>query len=247
MPDLEAWFQHVSVISPVGFALVALAGLSMGVAPSSLPLASVVAGFVGAQSRDGETSARMTGLWLSAGFVLGLATVDAAVGVFFGFLGFATIRVLAGSLAVTNLVIAVLLIVLGLALLRKIHIVIPILRPRSSRVDSFTAAYALGIPFGLSVCPACTPMLLPILGAAAVTATPWVGGVLLLVFGLARGIPLLIVGAATEKIKTVPRFTLWVPKIERASGVLLLLAAIYFLYQSGVYAGLFAPLMASMS
>ena len=85
-------------------------------------------------------------------------------------------------------------------------------------------------------------MVLPILGAAAVSGAPWAGGVLLLVFGLARGIPLLIVGAATEKIKAVPRFAMWVPKMERASGVLLLLAAIYFLYRSAVYAGLLAPM-----
>ncbi len=247
MLDLDTWFQHVSVASPIGFALVALAGLIMGVAPNSLSLASVVAGYVGGQSRGAETDTRMTGLRLSAAFVLGLATVDAAIGVFFGFLGFPIIRVLSGSLAITNLVLVVLLFLLGLALLRKIHIVIPVLRPSARQVNSFREAYALGIPFGLSVCPACTPMVLPILGAAAVSGTPWLGGLLLLVFGLARGIPLLVVGAATEKIKTMPRFALWVPKIERASGVLLLLAALYFLYQSAVYAGLVAPSTASMS
>ena len=241
MLNLDAWFQHVSIVSLPGFALVAVAGLVMGVAPSSLPLASVVAGYVGGQGRDGETWKRSTGLRLAAGFVLGVATVDAAVGVLFGFVGMAAIRILAGSLAVTNLVLAALLVVLALALLRKIHIVIPVLKPKPRRVDSFKAAYTLGVPFGLSVCPACTPMLLPILGAAALTGTPWLGGVLLLVFGLARGIPLLIVGAATESIKTAPRFTLWVPTIERASAIVLLLAAIYFLYQSAIYAGLVAP------
>ncbi len=242
MLDIDAWFQHVSVTSPLGFALVGLAGLIMGVAPSSLPLASIVAGYVGGQSRGGETNKRTTGLRLSAGFALGLATVDAVIGVFFGFLGFTIIRILAGSLAITNLVLAILLVVLGLALLRKIHIVIPVLRPRPRQVDSFKAAYALGIPFGLSVCPACTPMVLPILGAAAVSGTPWLGGLLLLVFGLARGVPLLIVGAATERIKAMSRFAMWVPKIERASGVLLLLAAVYFLYQSAVYGLLLAPM-----
>ena len=128
MPDLDAVFQHVSAMSPLGFTLVALAGLVMGIAPSSLPLASVVAGYVGAQSPDGETNTRMTGLRIAAGFVLGMATVDTAVGIFFGFVGFTIIRLLAGSLAVTNLVLAVLLVVMGLTLLRKIHIVIPVLR-----------------------------------------------------------------------------------------------------------------------
>lgn len=242
MLDPDTWLQQVSITSPLGFALVAVAGLVIGVAPSSLPLASVVAGYVGGQARERDANGPRKGLWLTTGFVLGLATVDAAIGVLFGFIGFAAIRFLANSLAVTNLVLAALLVVLGLALLRKIHIVLPDLRPTAHRVDSLTAAYALGLPFGLSVCPACTPTVLPILGAAALTGAPWVGGALLFLFGLARGIPLLVVGMAAEAIKGVPRFMMWVQKIERASGVLLLIAALYFLYQSGVYAGLMPPL-----
>lgn len=244
MLDLGAWLHHISITSPFGFALVALAGLIMGVAPSSLPLASVVAGYVGGQSRDEDADQRMAGLRLSAGFVLGVATVDAATGVVFGFLGFTIIRVLAGALVITNLVLAVVLLLLGLVLLRKLRIVTPVRKTRPRRVDSFKAAYTLGIPFGLSVCPACTPMVLPILGAAALTGKPWWGGALLLVFGMARGVPLLVVGTAVEAIKGVPRFATWVPKIERAGGILLLLAALYFFYQSAVYAGLVVPLKA---
>lgn len=243
MLNPESWLTQVSVMSPLGFALVALAGLVIGVAPSSLPLASVVAGYVGGQTREREVNRLRKGLLLSAGFILGLATVDAAIGVLFGFIGFTAIRVLAKSLAITNLILAALLVVLGLALLRKIHIVVPVLRPTPRRVDSFIAAYTLGIPFGLSICPACTPMVLPMLGAAALTGTPWLGGALLFVFGIARGVPLLVVGAATETIKGVPRFMMWVPKIERASGVLLLLAALYFLYQSAAFAGFVPPLV----
>jgi cytochrome c-type biogenesis protein len=36
---------------------------------------------------------------------------------------------------------------------------------------------------------------------------------------------------------------MWVPQIEKACGVLLLLAALYFLYQCAAYAGLVAPLI----
>jgi cytochrome c-type biogenesis protein len=239
---VHAWFEHISVISPVGIALVALAGLSMGLAPSALPLASVIAGYVSTRAVGWDDSDLRKGLLLSAGFVLGMATVDAAVGILFGFVGFAVIGALAGSLAITNLVLGALLVVVGLALLRKVHIVLPVLRPTPRRVNSFGAAFGLGIPFGLSVCPACTPMVLPILGAAAATGTPWLGGIVLLVFGLARGIPLLIVGFMTDKVRAVPRFATWIPKIEWVSGVLLILSAVYFLYLSAMYAGFIAPI-----
>ncbi|AGK57126.1 cytochrome c biogenesis protein transmembrane region [Hyphomicrobium denitrificans 1NES1] len=243
MSYIQAWLEQVSLASPLGFAVMALAGLVMGIAPSSYPLATVVAGCVGGQTR-GEQKAWLSsrGLVLSAGFVLGIATVDAVIGVLVGFLGFAIIRALAGSLAVTNLALGLLLIVLGLALLRKIRFFTPVLSPRPHRVQSFAAAYALGVPFGLSVCPACTPMVLPVLGAAALSGTPWLGGALLLVFGIARGAPLLLVGAAAERLKDLPRVMMLAPAVERVSGVLLLLAALYFLYQSAVYAGFLPPL-----
>ncbi len=109
------------------------------------------------------------------------------------------------------------------------------------RVDSFPTAYALGIPFGLSTCPACAPMMLPILGAAAATGEPWLGAVLLFTFGLARGVPLVVAGTATGVITHVQRAARWVPVVERSGGILLLLAALYFVYQSAAYAGLVTP------
>lgn len=242
MPDLAAWLDQISAMSPPAFAVVAFAGLTMGVAPSSLPLFSVVVGYVAGQAEEQESTARAKGLLLAGGFVLGMATVDAAIGALFGFLGYAVIQTLASYLALTNLFIAALLVFLGLVLLRKVRIRLPVFRPEIRRLDPFTAAFALGIPFGLSSCPACTPMMLPILGAAAVTGEPWLGAVLLFTFGLARGVPLLIAGVAAGTIKHVRRFATWVSTIERASGLLLLVAALYFLYQSAAATGIFPPL-----
>lgn len=245
MPDLSAWFDQISATSPLAFALVALAGLTMGVAPSSLPLYSVVVGYAGAPAitdRSGTASGKGRGLKWSAGFVLGMATVDAAIGALFGFLGYGIIRTLSGFQALTNFMIAALLTLFGLALLRKIRIRNPLLRPKVRKADSFPAAYALGIPFGLSTCPTCTPMILPILGAAAATGVPWLGGLLLLIFGLARGLPLLLAGTMAGMLTGVRRITPWIPTLEKACGVLLFAAAFYFLYQSAVFLGLVPPL-----
>ena len=243
MFDLSAWLDQVSAMSSLAFALVALAGLTMGVAPSSLPLYSVVVGYVAAQgapARD-RTKSRSRGFLLASGFVLGMASVDAAIGAVFGLVGYVVVQLLASYLVLTNLLLAALLVLLGLALLRWIRLPLPVLRPDVRRADGFLAAYLLGVPFGLSACPACTPMVLPILGAAAATGTPWLGAVLLFVFGLARGVPLVIAGTAAGTLTHVRRFTTWVPKIEQASGVLLLLAALFFVYQAAAYAGYVTP------
>ena len=58
MTELLAQFQALPTISLAAFALVAAAGLLMGVAPSSLPLVSVVVGSVagrGKKQEKGET------------------------------------------------------------------------------------------------------------------------------------------------------------------------------------------------
>lgn len=239
--ELLGQLQEISAASPAAFALAMLAGLVMGVAPSSVPLMSVMVGSVAGQTEAKTPTGVRRALLFSIGFVLGMATVDAAIGGLFGFLGSVVIEVLVGYLSVTNLAVAALLAAIGLALLRLVQVPWPRLQVSPRPVNSFGAAYALGVPFGLSTCPACTPMVLPILGAAAATGEAWLGAALLFVFGLTRGVPLLIAGSATGAIKHLRHVTPFVPKLERAGGVLLLLAALFFFYQSAAYAGLVPP------
>lgn len=242
MPDLLGQFLELPAASLAAFGLVGAAGLLMGVAPGSLPLVSVVVGSVAGRATVETRPAGRRGLLFAAGFVLGIATIDAAMGGLFGFVGETMIRVLVGSLVVTNLVLAAVLVAMGLALLRWIRVPWPRLPARPRAVSSFGGAYALGLPFGLSTCPACTPMVLPVLGAAAATGEAWVGAALLFTFGLARGVPLLVAGAATGAAMRLRRAAGWVPRIERAAGALLVLVALYFVYQSASYGGVVPPL-----
>ncbi|RWI36106.1 cytochrome c biogenesis protein CcdA [Mesorhizobium sp.] len=241
MIELEPLLQNVTALTPLAVALVALAGLAVGIAPSSFPLISVAAGLAAGQGVATSGNRRIAGLWLSLGFALGIATVDAVLGAMFGLAGFAVLRVLVGYLALAYAMLAVVLAITGLALLRIIHIIIPVVTPSAKPTQSFLGSYLLGLPFGLSTCPACTPLLLPVVAAAATTADPPMGAVLMATFGLARGIPIVVAGTAAGTLghlRHTYRFTLWV---ERAGGALLLAAALYFFYQAAVYAGWLSP------
>lgn len=242
MIELLARFQELPTTSTAAFAVVAAAGLLMGLAPSSLPLISVVVGSVAGRGKSESYGTGRQGLLFASGFVLGIATIDALLGGLFGFLGNGLIRLLADSLAITNLVLAAILTVMGLALLRKIHVPWLRLQAHPREITSFGGAYALGIPFGLSTCPACTPMVLPVLGAAAATGEAWVGAALLFTFGVARGVPIVVAGAITGSAMRLTRTRAWVPRIERACGLLLLLVAIYFVYESAAAMGVAPPL-----
>lgn len=241
MIELEPLLQDISALTPFSVAVVAAAGLVVGIAPSSVPLMSVAAGFAAGQGAAVSGGRRMAGFWLSLGFALGVATVDAVLGALFGLAGFAVLHVLASYLALAYAVLAVVLTVTGLALLRLIHIVIQVIRPSAKPTGSLLGSYLLGLPFGLSTCPACTPLLLPVVAAAATTADPLMGAVLMATFGLARGVPIVVVGTAAGTLghsRHTYQFTLWV---ERASGALLLAAALYFSYQAAIYAGWLPP------
>lgn len=67
------------------------------------------------------------------------------------------LRVVNGALAYIYGLLAVMLALTGLALLRFIRIPVPVLHPTARPAQSFIASYVLGLPFGLSTCPACTP------------------------------------------------------------------------------------------
>lgn len=124
MIELEPLLQEITALTPFAVALVALAGLVVGIAPSSFPLMSVAAGLATGQGAADAGSRRIGGFWLSVGFVLGIATVDAVLGALFGLAGFAVMRILARYLALAYdpLMGAVLMATFGLA--RGIPIVV---------------------------------------------------------------------------------------------------------------------------
>lgn len=241
MSELEQLLQNITALTPLTVALVVLAGLVVGIAPSSFPLLSVAAGLAAGQGTANPSQQRIQGLKLSAGFALGIATVDAVLGALFGLMGLAVLRVLVSFLGIAYALLAVVLTIIGLALLRVVHIVIPALTPSAKSNPSFLGSYLLGVPFGLSTCPACTPLLLPVVGAAAFTADPLMGAILMFTFGLARGVPIMVAGTAVGMLSHLRHsgsFTRW---IERLGGAATLAAATYYYYQATIYFGWLSP------
>lgn len=242
MFELEGLLSEVSGLTPTSLLVVLLTGIIVGVSPSSFPLLSVATGFVAGKGTDERSSIRRQGFILSFGFVCGIALVDAVLGAFFGSVGFVVLRVLNQYMSYAYTLITLLLVFLGLVLLRIIRVRIRLLQPSKRAATNFFSAFLLGIPFGLSTCPACTPLLLPVLAVAASSGDPLLAGVLLFTFGFARGIPILIVGTIADAVTQTKYFYSWVAGVERLGGILLLLAAPYFAYQAVVYAGWAPPI-----
>lgn len=238
------WISETPMASPAGFAVVALAGVVMGFAPNMLPLVPVIFGVVSGEhgTAGGAGDRRFRGFHLALAFALGMATVDAVIGVLFGLLGYYVASTLAAYLSLSNFLLGVFLIVVALALLRVVRFRLPFAMPAPRTVKTAFGAYLLGIPFGIAMCPACTPLVLPIIAGISATGVPLLAGALLFTFGLGRSVPLIVVGSAAGVVKGLTMVPGWIVRLERLGGAVLILAGLYYLYQSAVYKGLASPL-----
>lgn len=209
-------------LAVVGLALAF--GLLVGFAPSTLAMAPVVVGYVGgAQARSIPRA-----LGLSGSFVAGMVAVDVALGALFALAGRGALRVLGAGLPLWYGLVTAVLVVLAVINLGLWRPGLPSLAPRSRVPARPLGGFALGVPFGLVTCPACTPLLLPIALGAAATADPGYGAALLGAFALGRGLPLIALGASGRGLALVHAGARLMPWLKGSLGVLLLVAAGYF-------------------
>lgn len=121
------------------------------------------------------------------------------------------------------------LILLGLLWNGWLRLPLPALALRAKRPAGAWGAFALGIPFSIAVCPACTPVLLALLGVVAAIGSPWLGVVLLLAFALGRALPIILGAWAVgwlEGLRALGRFR---RAFDVAGGVTLVVTGIYLL------------------
>lgn len=219
-------------IAAYGVAL--LGGLVAGFGPCILPMLPAVFGYVTGtvgQEPVGEgTRARAgRGLALSAVFVLGMSLVFAAIGAAAGIIGHA---LLLGAWA--TYVVAAICLVIGLQMLGtialpvdRLNAALPMRRPETG---GFLGAFVFGMLFGLVASPCSTPILAAIATIAATTGSAAKGAGLLFVYGIGKGVPLLLLGVASGSLTFMRSISRATPALTKVGGVGLLGAAGYLVW-----------------
>ncbi len=226
MPTLDQVHESLrgmETASPLAFVLAAAAGLLLALTPTAMATVPVVMGYVA-----GEPGLRR---WKAAtrslAFVLGTATTFGIYGLIFAWAG-SSLAPLFG----TNgyLIAGVVMVLLGLAMLGKLRLRIPVIASPERQVESMWGAYALGLPFGFvgSACPCSIPVVLAMLFYAGSIGSPWFGAALLFVFAFVRGLPLLLAGTFAGLLKEIKGFAKWQPRLEKASGLMLIVLGAVF-------------------
>jgi len=208
-----------------------VAGLVSFLSPCVLPLVpSYLAFITGMSLEDLEQGVdRKRTLVHAALFVTGFSLIFVLLGAGASFLGqfFILYRAWVERLG------GILIIVLGLHLAGALRLT-PLLRERRMHLADKPAGYlgtlGVGVAFGAGWTPCLGPILGAILTYGFARETMWTGVGLLSVYSLGLAVPFLVAALALDRfLQAFKGFRRWMPYLEKASGVLLVLLGLLLL------------------
>ncbi len=157
-------------------------------------------------------------------FVLGIAVAMAALGIAISLAGRIT-----GLGSGGRYLVALVPLLMGLHLVGWLHL--PLQWLTAGRVRA-GGAFGTGFLLSLVLGPCGTPMLAAVLSYAAYQGQMLYGALLLFLYGLGAGAPLLLVGASTAGLVRSLDAAGWTVWVDRGSGALLLLLGFYLLWSA---------------
>jgi cytochrome c-type biogenesis protein len=215
----------------VGIAIAFTAGLLSFLSPCVLPLVPSYLTFVTGMSLEDlqEGVNRRATFVHSILFVLGFSTIFVLLGAAASFLGqfFRYYEVWIARIG------GLIIIVLGMHLAGVLRLT-PLMREKRVHLADKPVGYlgtlGVGIAFGAGWTPCIGPILGAILTYGFSQDTMWAGVGLLSVYSLGLAVPFLLASLALDWfLQVFKRFRRWMPVVEKASGVLLIVLGLLLL------------------
>jgi cytochrome c-type biogenesis protein len=213
-------------------------GVLTSLTPCVYPMIPITAAIVGGQTAGetaGQPVSRARPALLTLTYVVGLAVVYSALGVFAGLTG-----TLFGSVSTNPWLYFAMANVLVLAALSMLDVV-PIRLPsgimnRAATMGTagrFSGAFLMGAMSGLVAAPCSAPVMAAVLTWVTVTHSAVLGFVYLLTFSLGMCALLVLVGLGTGGLARLPRAGAWMVTVKRIFALVMLGAAEYYLVKMG--------------
>jgi thiol:disulfide interchange protein DsbD len=198
-----------------------------------IPITAAIVG--GTSVNEAERLPKWRPAFLTLMYVLGLALVYSALGLFAGMTG-----TLFGSVS-TNpwlyFAMANLLLIAAFAMLDVLPVRVPnvILQRASSAGTAGRAsgAFTMGAMSGLVAAPCSAPVMAAVLTWVATTKSAMLGFAYLFVFSLGMCTLLVVVGLSSGSIARLPRAGLWMVWVKRFFAVVMIGVAQYYLIKMG--------------
>ena len=231
MPDLATLLNgNPALALPALFA----GGVLTSLTPCVYPMIPITAAIVGGQTA-GQPVSRARPALLTLTYVVGLASVYSALGVFAGLTG-----TLFGTVSTNPWLYFAMANVLVLAALSMLDVV-PIRLPagimaRAATMGTagrFSGAFIMGAMSGLVAAPCSAPVMAAVLTWVTVTHSAAIGFLYLLTFSLGMCALLVVVGLTTGGLARLPRAGAWMVTVKRIFALVMLGAAEYYLIKMG--------------
>jgi len=219
--------------------LVIVGGLITAFNPCCLPMYPAIFGFMGrsccqvAECEGDALPSPQIQTRTALIFVFGMAIATALMGLLTAGLGW----VFGRFDPLFQVVLALVPLAMGLHLLGLFPIKLPAWSVNglpdfatAQRYQHAITAFGAGLAFSLAIAPCATPILLGILTLVAMQGDMVWGTVLMFIYGLGTGIPLLLIGHGYERLQpyfAVPRHLQW---LRAVSGLLLMGVGSYMLW-----------------
>nr|HPQ41757.1 cytochrome c biogenesis protein CcdA [bacterium] len=212
--------------SILAYIIVFIAGFLTSLTPCVYPMIPITISYIGGRSTG---KGKFRGFFLSLFYVLGLALVYAILGVVAALTGS-----LFGSITQTPAVIggvALLFGIMGLSVLGLFDIQLPSSLqgrlqgggPRSG----FLGAIVMGAVAGLVAAPCAGPVVVALMTFIASTGAVFFGFTLMLAFAAGLGILFIVLGTFSGLLSALPSAGMWMDKVKKAFGVIMIGAALY--------------------
>ena len=239
MPDFSNLPALLSGNPALAFPLVFAGGVLTSLTPCVYPMIPITAAIVGGQSvaTRGATGSpiRTRPFLLTLTYVLGLALVYAALGLFAGLSG-----TLFGAVSTNPWLYFAMANVLLLAALAMLD-VIPVRAPQSllarasaaGAAGRFSGAFGMGAMSGLVAAPCSAPVMAAVLTWVSTTRSAVLGFLYLFVFSLGMCTLLVAVGMSSGTLARLPRAGVWMLWIKRLFALVMLGVAEYYLVKMG--------------
>ena len=212
--------------SILGYFLVFIGGIITSIGPCNVAMVPLIIGYVGG-SHD---LSRRRSFSISFIFTIGLAVTFMLLGVIASMVG----GLIGGTTRLWYYLVAGVCFVIGLQMLGVLNLALPSWfgSPREKvQLKGLPGAFLLGLVSGLVASQCATPVLAAILTyVMAQKASLIYGAVLLFIYALGRGVPIVLAGTFAGVLKGFHNLGHWTEWMEKASGVIILLVGVYFLW-----------------
>ena len=206
------------------YASVFVGGFLTSLTPCVYPLIPITVSLFGAR---GDDVPRRRAIALASLYVAGIGVMYAALGVGSALAGRAFGTFMANPWVMAP--IAALFVVMALSMFGAFELALPSgLQQRLSSIGGrgFGGAFAMGLVGGIIAAPCTGPVLASILAYVATTKSVLLGGSLLVTYALGMGVLFFAIAAFAVAL---PKSGAWMEGVKSVFGVVMLVAALYFL------------------